>query len=243
MRTVMIIPARYHSSRLPGKPLADIEGKPMVWWVYQEMKKSDKIDEIYVAADHEEVQRVCRENEMNCIMTSPDHKTSTERVYEAARQAPADLYVCVNADEPLLEAGVMEQVIPDHMAGFFAANLMTRIRHPVEVVDESNIKVVTDNQGNALFMSRSPLPHPKTSILFDYYKHLGVLAYSFQALRFFAETPRGKNEAVEDINELRFIENGKRLKMIPVQSDTLSVDTARDLEYVRLAMRERRERL
>ena len=139
MRTVMIIPARYHSSRLPGKPLADIEGKPMVWWVYQEMKKSDRIDEIYVAADHEEVQRVCRENEMNCIMTSPEHKTSTERVYEAAQQTPADIYVCVNADEPLLEAGVMEQVLPEHMAGFFAANLMTRIRHPVEVVDESNI--------------------------------------------------------------------------------------------------------
>ena len=103
----------------------------------------------------------------------------------------------------------------------------------MEAVDDSNIKVVTDCDGYALFMSRSPIPHPKSSIHFDFYKHLGVLAYSMEALRFFAETPKGAIEKIEDINELRFIEHGKKLKMIPVEAHTLSVDTPKDLDYVR----------
>ncbi|MGI6011841.1 MAG: 3-deoxy-manno-octulosonate cytidylyltransferase [Ruminococcus sp.] len=239
MRTVLIIPARYNSSRLKGKPLMEIEGKPMVWWVYQQMKKSARVDEIYVATDSEKIQGVCADYGMNCMMTSPDHKTSTERLYEVSKSIPGDIYICVNGDEPLLEAEVMEQVIPENLEGFFVSNLMTAILHPVEAVDDSNIKVVTDTKGNALFMSRSPIPHPKASILFSYYKHLGVLAYSPNALRFFAETPRGPLEAVEDINELRFIEHGKKVKMIPVEAETLSVDTAKDLEYVRQVIRER----
>ena len=110
---------------------------------------------------------------------------------------------------------------------------MTKIQNPVEAVDDTNIKVVVNREGLALFMSRSPIPHPKASMEFDYYKHLGVLAYSLQALRFFAETPKGPVEEIEDINELRFIEHGKPLRMIPVQAHTLSVDTPKDLEYVR----------
>ncbi len=243
MRTVLIIPARYHSSRLKGKPLMEIEGKPMVWWVYHQMKKSSKVDEIFVATDSDEICAVCKEYDMNCVMTSPEHKTSTERLYEASLKIPAaDVYICVNGDEPLLEAGTMEQVIPENPEDFFAANLMTRIKHPVEAVDDTNIKVVTDAKGNAMFMSRSPIPHPKASIFFEYYKHLGVLAYSPQALRFFADTPKGPVETVEDINELRFIEHGKKLRMIPVETETLSVDTAKDLEYVRRVIKERSRR-
>lgn len=119
---------------------------------------------------------------------------------------------------------------------------MAKIHRPSHVVDESNIKVVTDTQGNALFMSRSPIPHPKAALQFDYYKHLGVLAYSLQALAFFAQTEKGELEKIEDVNELRFIEHGKPLRMIPVEADTLSVDTKKDLEYVRSIIRDRLER-
>lgn len=107
---------------------------------------------------------------------------------------PADIYLCINGDEPLIDPNIVEQVIPNRKEGFFAANLMTKIHSPVEVVDETNIKVVTDEADNALFLSRSPIPHPKASVHFDYYKHLGVLAYSMEALRFFAETPKGALE-------------------------------------------------
>lgn len=233
MKTIAFIPARYNSSRFKGKPLADLCGRPMVWWVYNRVRLARRIDAVYVATDSEEIRQTCEKLDIACVMTSPEHGTSTERLYEAAQKIPADIYVCVNGDEPLIEPELVDQVIPETSAGFFAANLMTKIPHPAEVVDNTNIKVVTDRRGNALFMSRSPIPHPKASLEYDYYKHLGVLAYSLEALRFFAETPKGPVERIEDINELRFIENGKALRMIAVEAHTLSVDTPKDLDFVR----------
>lgn len=242
MRIVAIIPARYESSRLRGKPLADICGRPMIWWVYRQIMKSRKIDAVYVATDDEKIQKVCEQYGLVSIMTSPLHRSSTERLYEVAQNIPADVYICVNGDEPLIEPSVVEQVIPSGGEPFFASNLMTKIHHPVEAVDDTNIKVVTDGEGNALFMSRCPIPHPKARVDYDYFKHLGVLAYSPEALRFFAKTEKGPVEAIEDINELRFIEHGKKLKMIPVEARTLSVDTPKDLEFVRGVIREKLER-
>ncbi len=233
MYTAAIIPARYGSSRLTGKPLADICGRPMIWWVYNRVKLAKKINEVCVATDNTEIYETCSRYGLSCVMTSPKHGTSTERIYEAAQTITADLYVCVNGDEPLIDAKLVDAVVPSQTEGFFAANLMTKIKNPVEAVDCTNIKVVTDEDNFALLMSRSPLPYPKSSMDFDYYKHLGILCYTPEALRFFAETPRGKIEQIEDINELRFIEHGKKLKMIPVEAQTLSVDTAKDLEYVR----------
>ncbi len=241
MRTAAIIPARYNSSRFKGKPLADLCGRPMVWWVYNQVKKSGRIDEVYVATDSGEIQNTCRQYGINCLMTSPEHATSTERIFEAAQKISADVYLCVNGDEPLIDPSLVEQVIPNEGESFFAANLIAKIHSPVEAVDESNIKVVTDGEGYALFLSRSPIPHPKSSIDFDYYKHLGVLAYSMEALRFFAETPRGRIEAIEDINELRFVEHRKKLKMIPVEAHTLSVDTPKDLDFVRKVVQKKLE--
>lgn len=242
MRAVAIIPARFDSTRLRGKPLMDICGKPMVWWVYQQVRKSPKIQEVWVATDSPEIQRACREHHLLCRMTSPGCPTSTQRLWEAARNIPAEVYVCVNGDEPLIDPQVVEQVIPEKLEGFFAANLMAPIRSPAEAVDESNIKVVTDARGDALYFSRSPIPHPKGSLGFLYYKHLGVLAYTKEALDFFAHTGRGPLEQVEDVNELRFVEHGKKLRMIPVESGSLSVDTEKDLAHVREVIGEKLQR-
>lgn len=242
MRIAAFIPARYDSSRFKGKPLADICGRPMIWWVYQQVKKTENINQVYVAADSEEVFQVCEKYQIPCLMTSREHATSTERIYEAAKKVPADVYLCINGDEPLISPKTVGQVVPEAIEGFFAANLMTQMQDPAEVVDNTNIKVVTDVFGNALFLSRSPIPYPKASLSFRYYKHLGVLAYSMEALKFFAETPKGRIELAEDINELRFLEHGKKLKMIPVMAETLSVDTPKDLDYVRKVIRERLQR-
>lgn len=242
MRTVAIIPARYESSRLRGKPLADICTRPMIWWVYYRVLQCEKIDAVYVATDDIQIQQVCARYGINSVMTSPLHRSSTERLYEVAQTIAADVYVCVNGDEPLIEPAIVEQVIPEEGDSFFASNLMTKIHNPVEAVDDTNIKVVTDEAGTALFMSRSPIPHPKSSVDYAYYKHLGVLAYSLEALCFFAQTPRGPLEAIEDINELRFIEHGKKLQMIPVEAHTLSVDTPKDLEFVRGVIQKKLER-
>ena len=242
MRTVVIIPARYGSSRFKGKPLADICGRPMLWWVVTRVRRAKGVDRVVVATDHEEIAAACRKYHLDYVMTDPGHKTSTERLHEAATRIPADIYVCVNGDEPLIEPRLVEGVIPQSLEGFFAANLMTRIKNPVEAVDNTNIKVVVDGEKNALFMSRCPIPYPKASLDFAYYKHLGVLAYAPAALQFFAATPKGPAERAEDINELRFIEHGKKLRMIPVEADTLSVDTEKDLQYVRKVIAERLQR-
>lgn len=235
MRIIGVIPARYASTRFPGKPLVDICGKPMIWWVYNQVKKIKELDDVVVATDDRRIVDICEKLSLNYIMTSTNHSTSTERLYEVAKKMKADLYVCINGDEPLINPETIKAIIPMYKPDrdFYVANLMTQIKDPVEVVDFTNIKVVTDFEGNALYMSRSPIPYPKASMDYKYYKHIGVLIYDINALKFFSETTKGHNEIIEDINELRFIENGKKLKMIEVDTTTLSVDTFKDLEKVK----------
>lgn len=213
--------------------MADICGKPMVWWVYNKVKKVSKIDEVYVATDDKRIADVCAENNLKFIMTSSQHNTSTERINEVASKISADVYVCINGDEPLISPDTIAKIIPHCNCGFYVANLMSVVNDPVEVIDNTNIKVVTDCNDVALYMSRSPIPNPKAYLKFKYRKHLGVIAYTKEALEFFVKTPKGHNELIEDINELRFIENGKRLQMIEVESKSISVDTPKDLEKVR----------
>ena len=238
---VAVIPARYGSSRFEGKPLALIEGRPMVEWVARRVAQSTRIARVVVAVDDPRVAEVCAAAGLDYVMTRNDHGTSTERLNEVAGMIPADLYIVVNGDEPLIEPAMVEQVIPESWPEDrpFVANLTCKMQAPPEVVDPSNIKVVWGPSGNAVFFSRSPIPYPKSSLAFDYYKHIGVLSYNRAALEFFASTPRGPVEAVEDINELRFLEHGIPLKMIVVESGLgLSVDTPKDLERVRQIVRD-----
>ena len=241
MKITAVIPARYGSSRFPGKPLQDICGKPMIWWVYNQVKKSSKIDQIIVATDDKRIADVCSSYNLDFVMTASTHGTSTERVFEVANKVSSDLYLVINGDEPLIDPNVIEKIIPSEMPAdkIFVSNLMTEIKVPSEVIDFTNIKVVTDYESNALFMSRSPIPYPKASLDYKYYKHVGVLIYNFEALRFFSETSKGYNEKIEDVNELRFIEHGVKLHMINVESKSLSVDTPKDLEIIRNVISEK----
>ena len=235
LKIVAVIPARYESSRFPGKPLADICGKPMVWWVYQQAKKVPELSEVYVATDDERIETVCKQYDMNVVMTSKDIKTCTERICAAAKCIQADIYIAINGDEPLINPNVINKVIPKQIneSEYFVANLVSEIDDPVEVVDFTNIKIVADSQDNMLFMSRSPIPYPKASMNYKYFKHLGILAYNSKALNFYNTTKRGYLESIEDIDYLRFLENAKKIKAIKVKSDSLSVDTPKDLDRVR----------
>jgi 3-deoxy-manno-octulosonate cytidylyltransferase (CMP-KDO synthetase) len=241
MKIIGIIPARYKSTRFEGKPLADICGKPMIWWVYQQVKKSTKLSEVYVATDDERISTICERFSINYIMTQSIHGTSTERLNEVAHKIEADFYVCINGDEPLIDPSIIDAIVPKKKmkSNFYVANLMTEINSPVESIDSTNIKVVTDFENNALFMSRNAIPYPKSSINYKFHKHIGVLVYSIEALEFFANTPKGYNEKIEDVNELRFIEHGKKIKMIKVKANSLSVDTKKDLEKIRLIIEKR----
>ncbi len=235
MNILGVIPARYESTRFPGKPLADICGKPMIWWVYQQAKKSKKLTAVCVATDDDRIQQVCESFAIPVVMTSKLHGTSTERLLEVADTIAADIYVCINGDEPLIDVAHIDAIIPTSSINneIYVSNLMAEINDPVELIDPTNIKVVVDKQDYALFFSRSPIPYPKSSLDYKYYKHVGVLAYNRAALQFFSSTPKGGNEKVEDVNELRFVEGGVKLKMIRVKSSgSLSVDVPKDLDKV-----------
>ena len=241
-KVVGIIPARYGSSRFEGKPLALIEGRPMVEWVARRAARCPGMSEVIVAVDDDRVADACQAAGLRFFMTRPDHGTSTERLHEVSQTIQADLYIAINGDEPLIDPDLIARVIPDQWPTDtpFAANLTCRMSSPAEVVDPTNIKVVWGSEGKAVFFSRSPIPYPKSSLSFDYYKHIGVLAYNKPGLDFFASTPRGAIETVEDINELRFIEHGVPLQMIVVEPGLgLSVDTPKDLERIRQLVREK----
>lgn len=242
MKVIGIIPARYASSRFPGKPLELIENEPMIAWVYGQVKQTKGLDEVYVATDDKRIEKVCKEKGINVVMTRDNHDSSTSRVQEVSEKVDADLYLVINGDEPLIDPKVIEKIIPKKEPDknkIYVANLMTKVKNAVEAVDFTNIKVVTDKNSNAMFFSRSPIPYPKGSMNYDYYKHVGVLIYNKKALDFFVKTKRGPIEKIEDVNEIRFIENGIDLKMIKVKCNNLSVDTKKDLDKVIKIIREK----
>ena len=234
MKIIGIIPARYKSTRFEGKPLADICGKPMIWWVYEQVKKVRGIDEIYVATDDERIENTCKSYNMNVIMTSDKNKTPTDRIYEVSTKIEADYYISINGDEPLIDSKIIEKVIPKTKKdNLYVANLMTTIKDPVQAIDSTNLKIVTNDRGEGVYISRTAVPYPKGSMDFEYKKHVGVYAFDKEALKYYHDTPRGRIETIEDIDLLRYIENHVNIDFIDVNSDSLSVDNMKDLEEVR----------
>lgn len=242
MKIIGVIPARYKSSRFPGKPLVDICGKPMIWWVYQQCLKVEDFDAVYVATDDDRIFSSCRELGINVLMTSPSHNTGTDRVGEVARTIPADLFVNIQGDEPLLEPETIRAAIQPFYtdSSLMISNLMTKITAPVDTVNFTVPKVITNKDGIGIFLTRATAPYPKGKIDYSYYKQVCVYGFKPSALKFFCDYGmtygKAKIEAIEDIEILRFIENGYKVQFIEVASDTVAVDTPNDLEKVREIM-------
>ena len=242
MKTIGVIPARYGSSRFPGKPLQDLCGKPMFWWVYQQAVKAG-LDEVWLATDDERIYNAARELGVNVLMTSTEHKTPNDRVYEVSTRLEGDIFLCINGDEPLIDPAVIRAALPEASDAadleYYYSNVMTTIKNPVEVVDPANIKAVANIRGDALWASRSPIPYPKATLDFQYKKLVGIAAFSKKALEFYATTPRSELEKTEELDLYRFLENGKKVKLKEIECDTLSVDTPKDLEQVRSVLAQR----
>ena len=235
MNIVGVIPARYQSTRFPGKPLADICGKPMIWWVYNQVKKVENLSEVYVATDDERIKTECEKYDIKVVMTKDTHKTHLDRLAEFVQIIDADFYININGDEPLIDPKNIAKLVPNGVSPdeFYFANAMTLVKNPVEVVDNARIKIVTDVDGYGLYMARTPIPYPKGSSNFEYKKFVGIQCFSKSALEFCGVTERGEIEGIEDIDEYRFLEHGKKVKFIPVDASSFSVDTKKDLEKVR----------
>lgn len=242
MKIIGVIPARYQSSRFPGKPLADICGYPMIWWVYQQCKKVEDFDEVYVATDDQKIFNTCKKLGVEAIMTSDTHRTGTDRIGEVARKIPADLIVNIQGDEPLLEPATIKAAITPFYTNpdLTVSNLMTKIKDPIDAVNFTVPKVITNMDGIGIYLTRAAAPYPKGSLDYAYYKQVCVYGFKPDALQFYCDYGmrygKAKVEAVEDIEILRFIENGYKVQYIEVDSETIAVDTPNDLEKVRSAI-------
>lgn len=234
MKLIGVIPARYASTRMPGKPVADILGRPMIWWVYQEAKKCAKLSDVVIATDDERIAAVCRSFGMKYCMTSPDHDTPTGRIWEISTRMDADLYLQIMGDEPLINAAAFDLILPDRLPDdpYYVAVLTNRMEHPADVIDFSNQKVVTNAAREILLISRSPIPYPKGTLDFEYEKVTGIQLYSRQALAFYHDTPKSLLEKAEENDMMRFVENGHRVHAILSPYKTVSVDTPKDLVLV-----------
>ncbi len=236
MKVLCVIPARFSSSRLPGKPLADIAGKPMIQRVYERARLAERPAEVIVATDHELVFETVKGFGGKAVMTSPAHLTGTDRLAEVAKMYPdADVIINVQGDEPLIApqvidalAGVFDDAAPD----LVMATLMTEALEE-EHHNPAAVKVVTDAAGYALYFSRSLIPFrrvPDSGA--KVYKHLGVYAYRREFLLIFAGLQPTPLEKTESLEQLRALEYGYRIKVLATDFRAVGVDTPEDLQQV-----------
>ena len=237
--TVAVIPARYSSTRLPGKPLADIAGHPMIEHVYRRTAAAPSIDAVVVATDDERIRVVVEGFGGVAHLTSTTHQSGTDRLAEVVDNLRCSLVVNVQVDEPLIEPTMIEQVLePFHENSEI---MMTTLRCPIsDPADLSNphiVKVVTDVNGYALYFSRGPIPFSRnnlgTNSIENLYKHIGLYAYRRDFLLTFTRLARTPLEQMEALEQLRALEHGFRIKTIETKHAPIGIDTPEDLERVR----------
>lgn len=239
-KVVAIIPARYNSTRLPGKPLLDILGKPMIQHVWEKTKAVGKVNKVIVATDNEKIYNAVERFGGEAIMTSKSHITGTDRIAEVVKSLSSgiDIIVNIQGDEPTIEPDMVDQVISvlsnDSRASI--GTLCKMIEDVNEIMDPNIVKVVFDKEGFALYFSRLPIPfyrngkkETKGNI---HYKHLGIYSYRREALLSLSSTKPTPLEIAEKLEQLRAIENGMRIKVGLTFKDTIGVDTNEDLERV-----------
>ena len=237
MKIVGIIPARYGSTRLEGKPLKDICGKPMIQHVYEAAQGAKLLDQVYVATDDQRIVDAVNHFGGNVRLTSPEHKTGTDRIAEVAANLAVDIVVNLQGDEPLLNPAMIDEVIQPLVAEpeLPMSTLCVPILEEAALHDPNVVKVVFDQRGNALYFSRSLIPYPRKRDNFTAYEHLGLYAYCKDFLMTYIHLPQSRLEINESLEQLRVLEAGYRLKVVVSAHpyDGVSVDTPEDLERVR----------
>jgi len=232
MKTIAVIPARLASTRLPRKMLRQIAGQTLLGRVYEGVRSSPLLSDVIVATDSDEIVQVCRQHGWNARMTSPSHRSGTERVREISDSVAADVYLNIQGDEPLTRA--------EHIAALILSmkdmNIQVgTLKTPASSEDINNpnaVKVVTDAAGKALYFSRATIPYDRDSANPGYFKHLGFYAYRKAALDRFCALPESSLERSERLEQLRFLENGIPIHVAETPYDTVGVDTEEDLRRV-----------
>ena len=231
-RVLAVIPARLASTRLPRKVLRDLNGQPLLAWVVQAALRCPQIGTVVIAADSNEVSDLCASRGWPCIMTSPDLPSGSDRLFAVSRQLDADIYINIQADEPLLEPQHIEALLSPFADPAVPVTTL-KVRCPPEsITDPHVVKVVTASNGRALYFSRATIPFNRDSQPTEYWKHLGLYAYRKAALARFASLPPGHLEQTERLEQLRLLENGIDIFVTETPHDTIGVDTEDDLHHV-----------
>jgi 3-deoxy-manno-octulosonate cytidylyltransferase (CMP-KDO synthetase) len=241
MNAIGVIPARYKSTRLEGKALADMAGKPMIQRVYEAARASAMLDDVVVATDDERIAVVVREFGGKAALTSRSHETGTDRIIEVINPIDVKVVVNIQGDEPLVHYTMIDELVSCLLVHpkVPMATVIKKIEKKEEVVDPNFVKVVIDRDGYALYFSRSPIPFERAGPATIIYKHIGIYAYTKDFLFMFKNLPPSYLEKVESLEQLRVLENGYKIKTIETVYDTVGVDTAVDLEKATAMLRER----
>jgi 3-deoxy-manno-octulosonate cytidylyltransferase (CMP-KDO synthetase) len=233
-----VIPARFASSRFPGKVLAEIAGKSMLQHVYERASLARYPGRTLIATDDERIYATARSFGAPVRMTRSDHVSGTDRVAEAASTEAADVIVNIQADEPLIDPAAIDAAILPmvHEPDLEMCTLKKRIEDPREIHDANVVKVVTDRSGDAIYFSRCPIPHQPFGDIGGlngpYYKHIGLYVYRRDFLLAYSTLPIGPLEKAERLEQLRALENGHRIRVVETDCESLGVDTPGDLERV-----------
>ncbi len=232
MRFVGIIPARYGSQRLPGKALLKLAGKPLIQWVYEGASGSSLLAELWVATDDERIFSAVEDFGGKVTMTSPHHRSGTDRVAEAGSRLEADVFVNIQGDEPLISPITVDAIcrcfLEDPTPQIVTAKI--RLLEASDIANPNHVKVVCDATDRALYFSRSPIPYARSKAL--YFKHLGIYAYRAETLSRIASLKPSPLELSERLEQLRFLENGIPIQVVELSEEAVGVDTPRDVERV-----------
>jgi 3-deoxy-manno-octulosonate cytidylyltransferase (CMP-KDO synthetase) len=236
-RVVVVIPARYGSTRLPGKPLVSLAGKPMIQRVYERARMAHRVDRVIVATDDERIVKAVETFGGEARMTRADHRTGTERVAEVAAHVEGGVFVNVQGDEPLLDPVAVDTAVAALLEepAAFISTVATPIKTPADIMDPNVVKTVLDFDGNALYFSRAPIPWVRdtaSKVQVRHLKHLGLYVFQRDALLEFPTLPQGDLERIEQLEQLRWLENGWKIRVAEVEHDAVSVDVTEDVARV-----------
>ena len=232
-KVIGVIPARYKSSRFPGKVLADIAGKPMIQWVYEQANKSKLLDKLFVAVDDELVLKTIEGFGGNAVMTKPDHQSGTDRIAEAVENIDADIIINIQGDQPLIDPKMIDETVQPFLDDPTLKMSTLKIKiDKCDYQDPSVVKVVVDENDFALYFSRSLIPYSRDNIEIDVFEHVGLYGYNKEFLMHISKLPQSKLEKIEMLEQLRVLEKGYKIKVIETKTRNtagVSVDTPEDL--------------
>jgi len=240
MKAIAVIPARLASTRLPRKMLREIAGQLLIARVYQGVRSSPLLDDVIVATDSEEIMQVCRQRGWNARMTSPAHRSGTERAHEISGSVAADVYVNVQGDEVMVRAEHIAALLDVMKDPMVQVGTLKTVASPEDVNNPHAVKVVTDATGKALYFSRATIPFDRDGSSPSYFKHLGFYAYRKAALDRFCALPESHLERSERLEQLRFLENGISIHVVETPYDAVGVDTEEDLRRAEEILRHRK---